>query len=420
MNELSPEIIINNEDNAFNLGLKLGFARKNFLGDARNFTLSSSAAAQNIVQFLQHPALNDTSILGYADARLGFEQPFLFGKPITTKLITYVTLQKRRDEYNASILGTKLTFNFELPKYTFLTSLTAYLNWERAKYLYQDTYIRQNLKISFVRELKSSSNKIDSLVNSFMKNIITDNYTTNNTIFGVDLNAVKTNSIVFPTKGYTLNLLLEDGNSIPYLISKIGGFRWSSPEYFKVLFTSTYYFPVYHENTSAFGIKFKVGNIFNYKGNKADIPLNQRFYSGGSNSVRGWRSRQLVPRNPVLDVTKPSEDFNAVLLRGISPGGYFLLEGSIETRNRLIGKIGSAVFIDYGNTWNKAKNFRFDQLAVAAGFGFRYYTQFVPLRIDFGFKIYDPFDKRSFVNRLKDHNGFWNVFQFHLGIGEAF
>jgi len=77
LHEISPEIIVNNEDNAFNLGLGLGFIKKNFFGSARKLTLSTSAAAQNILELLANPSINDTNIFGYADARLGLEQPFL-------------------------------------------------------------------------------------------------------------------------------------------------------------------------------------------------------------------------------------------------------------------------------------------------------------------------------------------------------
>jgi outer membrane translocation and assembly module TamA len=82
----------------------------------------------------------------------------------------------------------------------------------------------------------------------------------------------------------------------------------------------------------------------------------------------------------------------------------------------LFGRFGSALFIDYGNTWNNSKEFRFDGIAVAAGFGFRYYSDFAPFRIDFGLKVYDPNDRRPISQKQ-----FWkDVLQFHIGIGEAF
>src|SRR5690606_2155959 len=49
MNELSPEIIANNQQNAFNLGLGISYIRKNFLGDARKLTIRSSFGIQDIL-----------------------------------------------------------------------------------------------------------------------------------------------------------------------------------------------------------------------------------------------------------------------------------------------------------------------------------------------------------------------------------
>ncbi|MBT8385912.1 MAG: BamA/TamA family outer membrane protein, partial [Ignavibacteria bacterium] len=107
------------------------------------------------------------------------------------------------------------------------------------------------------------------------------------------------------------------------------------------------------------------------------------------------------------------------IARDITPGGFFLLEGSFETRDHIFEKVGAALFVDFGNVWNNYSEFRFDELAIAAGFGFRYYSDFAPIRIDFGFKAYDPNDRRSFFTRLK-HNKFLDNFEFHFGIGESF
>jgi outer membrane protein insertion porin family len=397
MHDLSPEIIVNDEDNAFNLGLGLGFTKKNFFGDARKLTLSTSAAAQSITEFLSHPSVSDTTIFGYADARVILDQPFLFGEPINTKLETYLTLQKRKNEYNATLFGAKLTFDFEVPKYVYFTSLQTYFNWENAKFVYRNQYISQ------------------ATINS--DSVFTNTSTSTNTLIGVEVGANKTNDPLFPTRGYSLSLLMEEGNALAYLANKIDNRNFDNPLYYKVLVTTSYFPAFYASKTSAFGMKFKLGYIQSYSGNKFDIPLNQRFHSGGSNSIRGWKTRELqadngdisLPENPTID------EIETIFFRNLTPGGFFLLEGSFETRNRLIGNLGSAVFIDYGDTWNDYKNFRWDQIAVAAGFGLRYYTDFAPIRIDFGFKVYDPFDKRSFFKKK-----FFNTFEFHLGIGEAF
>ncbi len=421
MHEISPEVIVNNEDNAFNFGFGFGLTRKNFLGDARKVGLSLSAAAQDILNFIRNPSIRDTTFLGYADLRATMDQPFLFGKPIVTKVQSYFTLQKKRNEYNSKILGVKVGLNFDLPRYTFVSSLTTYFNYEDAEYIYQKSFISYNLRNAFLQRYPSQPSKVDSLVDYYMHSVIKDNkYRTTNTILGAQVGVTHKDNITFPTKGFSLSAVVEDGNSIPYLISKLRKIPFGSPEYVKVLFTFSNYFRISKDKSSTFAFKIKTGNIFTYRGNKSNISLNQRFYSGGNNSIRGWGSRELVPKESQIDLSVPNQNFNSVLLRGISPGGFFLFESSFEYRKKLLKNFGMVTFLDLGNTWNSVKEVRYDHFAVAGGVGIRFYTELVPLRLDFGLKLYDPNDQRSYFNRIKDENGFWKTFQFHLGIGEAF
>lgn len=420
MHELSPEIIMNNEDNTFNLGLALNFIKKNFLGDARKFTIGTSAAAQNISEFIQHPSFADSAFYGYFDARISIEQPFLFGEPITTKLETYFTAQKRKNEYNSTIIGGRLSFDFELPQFTYFNSFNVYLNVERSEYDYKKPYLKNLYSQSYQIKYGAPKDFADSVASNFVEVDFPNGYTSQSTnaAIGINFGANKTNDTFFPSSGYALSFLFEDGNSIPYLISRLFKSDFVRPLFFKGVFTSSLYLPVYNSKVDALGIKFKIGQIFTYHGEQSAIPLNQRLYAGGSNSVRGWGTRQLVPKNIEFDLTAnpTQDDFEAFLSKGAATGGFFLMEGSVETRNRLIGRLGTALFIDYGNTWNGYKEFRFDEIAVAAGFGLRYYSDFVPLRIDFGLKVYDPNDRRPMVKKE-----FWKeILQFHIGIGEAF
>ncbi len=412
LNEVVPELILNDQDGALNTGLGVSYTRKNFLGDARKISISSSIASQDISNLLRNVSLQDTTVYGYADARLTIEQPFLFNKPINTQLEPFITLQKRKEEYNATIYGARLSFNFELPPSVFLTSLTTYLNWENSRYLYQENYIRDQL-ISYYKDTQQNltDEEVRAQTEQTLDELGGDNsIRTTNANIGFDFLINKTNDFLFPTQGYNIALLLEDGNTIPFLISEIGSYNFNSPIYYKVFLNSTAYLPIYAEKTSALGLKFQTGYIHAYSGNKFSIPSNQRFYSGGSNSVRGWGARELVPQAKNINLEGVS---NQDLLRGVSPGGFFILEGSIETRNRIIGNIGGALFVDYGNTWNSLEEFQFKTVAIAAGFGLRYYSDFAPIRIDFGFKIYDPDNQKTIFENQ-------NVFKLNLGIGEAF
>jgi len=421
MHELTPEIIVNNEDNTFNIGIGLSFTKKNLFGDARKFTIGSSIAAQNISEFLKNPSFNDSTVFGYTDTRMIVEQPFLFGKPINTKLESYFTLQKRKNEYNSKLYGAKLSFDIEMPQFTYFNTFSTYFNIERAEYTYKKEYLINLLSISYQRitERNYTKAEADSLASLYVINELGGQLISKSTnaLMGILLGTNKTDDVFFPTSGYSLSFQLEEANSIPYLITKMAKSEFNRPLYLKFLAATSVFLPIYFSNLNSFGLKLKVGQIFTYKGDKADISLNQRFYSGGSNSIRGWSTRQLVPLDPLLNLENPTqEELEGVLAKGAATGGFFTFEGSIETRNRLFGKFGSVLFIDYGNTWNDFSEFKLDQIAVAGGFGIRYYSDFAPIRFDFGIKLYDPKDNRSISSKR-----FWNdLVQFHIGIGEAF
>ncbi|KAF0152419.1 MAG: hypothetical protein FD143_1057 [Ignavibacteria bacterium] len=428
MNDLSPEMIMNNEDNTFNLGAGINYNRKNFLGGARKLTVGTSIAAQNISQFIKQPSLTDTTFYGYFDARAALEQPFWFGLPISIKLESYYTLQRRLSEgYNAKLFGARLAFDFELPPYVYLNTLNTYLNIERTEYNYKQEYLvrlaktffRVNSGLLFPGYIGDRLNTlIDSASVFFVdQQLKTKAFASTNTILGANFGANKTNDFLYPTSGYSLSFLIEDANSVAYLFSKIFGVDFNRPQSFKSAVTAAWYPNVYNSNTDALGIKLKVGNIFTYRGDKINIPMSQRLYSGGSNSVRGWGTRELVPERSLVNFNNLNqEDLEALFLRGAATGGFFLFEGSLETRHKFLGNLGAAFFIDYGNTWNDYSEFRYDQLAVSAGFGFRFYTEFIPFRIDFGLKTLDPAYRRNMFKKR-----FWKeVLQIHIGIGEAF
>ncbi len=378
MNELSPEIIANNEQSAFNLGLGATYIRKNFLGNARKFTLSSSFGLQDIIHvnfgnLIKKFSFRDTTLLGYFDGRLKIEQPFLFGKPIYGTWENYATINKQ-SEYNNTLYGSKLTFDFELPTYTFINYLSAYYNVESSHEIYR-TY-NDSLSVKFL------------------------------SLIGADFGSTTVDDILFPTRGYNLSFLVEEANSLPYIVTKILKDKYSGTLFYKLQVNYSTYFSLNPKKTSIFASKFKVGQLQSYLGSYAGIPLNRTFYAGGSNSIRGWRANQLIP---------PGTD-TVLFVNGINvKGGTFLLEGSFEYRYRFLNNYGVALFTDYGNTFLGYKQFRYDKVAVAVGFGFRYYTSIAPFRLDFGFKFYDPFNKEFIFQRRA-----FSTMEVHFGIGEAF
>lgn len=413
LNELSPEIILLEEEQTVKFGLGLSYVNKNFLGDARKLTLGVSSAAQNISEFIQgvNFSTDGDSLSGYIDARVSIEQPFLFGKTINTLFETFYTLEKKKNQWNASIYGAKLNLSFELPQYTFLTGLSTHFIWQHSRYDFNKDYLEDQFSNS---NLSENSN-IDSLITSLSN---TPAISTS-AILGVNLVSNNTDDLIFPTEGYSVSLLVEDGNSIPYLFSKIGNYNYNQAAYTKLVVTSTAYLRSTKNIFDSFGFKIKIGNINAYHGELNEIPYNQRFTAGGSNSLRGWGSNDL-PITEQIDIPQnPTKDEFENIARNITPGGFFLFEGSIEAREHLSELIGMAFFVDYGNVWDKYTDLKIDEIAIAAGFGFRFYLDIASIRLDFGFKTYDPEDKRSFFTRITK-SPFLKTFKFQFGIGEAF
>ena len=384
MNELSPEIILNNQQSAFNVGLGMAYIRKNFLGDARKLTFSSSFAVQDIINadlgnLIRRFSFRDTTLLGYVDSRITVEQPYLFNRPIFGTWETYAKIDKQ-STYNNTVYGSKVTFEFELPEYTFINHLSTSYTVEQSNEVYRTYH--------------------DSIAVKEISDIAADAASTT------------ADNILFPTKGYNLSFHVEEANSLPYFIAHLLSYRFNTSKmamFYKLQLNGSYYISLDRKRNSIAAFRFMVGNIHVLYGNFFGVPINRTFYAGGSNSIRGWRSNQLVPKGSRLIQG----------LQGVSvQGGSFLMEGSMEWRYKFLENVGLALFSDYGNTWLGYDQVRWNDIAVAVGFGIRYYTQIAPFRIDFGFKFYNP-DNNEFLWQSWNQHVFDNI-SIHFGIGEAF
>jgi len=101
-----------------------------------------------------------------------------------------------------------------------------------------------------------------------------------------------------------------------------------------------------------------------------DLPVFERFYLGGPNSVRGWKFRQISP----LDGS------------GLRIGGTSEILGNLEYIIPLPFNFRVAVFLDSGNAFGFGTKLS-DGLLWAAGAGIRWNSPFGPLRLDYGFKL---------------------------------
>jgi translocation and assembly module TamA len=120
-----------------------------------------------------------------------------------------------------------------------------------------------------------------------------------------------------------------------------------------------------------------------------ELPPDQRFYGGGSATVRGFKYQSIGP----------------LFADGNPIGGTAIDAGTIEFRQRLFGDFGAAAFVDAGQVSAQSTPFA-GTLRVGIGIGARYYTPIGPVRLDVALPVNRP--------RHGDR------FEIYLGLGQAF
>ncbi|HEX8899301.1 MAG TPA: outer membrane protein assembly factor, partial [Chthoniobacterales bacterium] len=202
-------------------------------------------------------------------------------------------------------------------------------------------------------------------------------------------------SKVNPTRGFVFD------STFDFATSSIG----SNVDFVRSTGRLSYYLPFGHEpkpgfpdrrTMLAFGARAGIIHSLDSNGTSpSEIPIDERFFNGGNNTVRSFAERQLGPRD-----------------HGHPIGGEFFSVFNVEYTFPVYGELLGAVFFDAGNLLpNSTDPFKnvtagFDDMRYAVGVGLRYKLPIGPVRLDYG---YNP-DKR----------GDEDVGAFHFSFGFAF
>ena len=160
----------------------------------------------------------------------------------------------------------------------------------------------------------------------------------------------------------------------------------SSSSFYRLFFQNSSYHSFGRNFVFARSTRFGVEPPFGTS-KEVDIPLPERFFAGGAQSLRGFSLNQAGPRDPGT---------------GFPIGGLALLvfnqELHFPMRLPFVGnRLGGTLFYDAGNVysdvnhitlaWKSASPTNLNYFSHTVGFGLRYPTPIGPVRVDFGYQI---------------------------------
>ncbi len=175
--------------------------------------------------------------------------------------------------------------------------------------------------------------------------------------------------------------------------TKLGG----SERFVRFLVQAQGFRPLRKKSEVTLAGRIQLGLARSY-GGSVNLPISERFFAGGSTSLRGLDFEQAGPRDLLTD--QPL-------------GGNALIVASGEMRFPIIRNLGGAVFFDTGNVFGKVSDIRFSDFTNSIGGGLRLKTPLGPFRVDAAYLIDPPFFVATPNRRLSN-------FQIHFSFGQAF
>ncbi|MCM8811471.1 MAG: outer membrane protein assembly factor BamA [Candidatus Omnitrophica bacterium] len=163
-----------------------------------------------------------------------------------------------------------------------------------------------------------------------------------------------------PTSGYLFSTNAEVAGSV------LGGdkdfWRWTG--------TASYDVEPFIDN-QVLELRANLG-IVNEYGDSDAVPIFERFFAGGADSIRGYQERRVGPKDVVTNDPVGGEAL-----------AVFNAEYTVPFADFLKG----AIFYDVGNVWADMEDFGSEGFKSGAGAGVRVKTPFGPVKLDYGFPI---------------------------------
>jgi outer membrane protein assembly complex protein YaeT len=203
--------------------------------------------------------------------------------------------------------------------------------------------------------------------------------------------------ILDATRNTTGNLLdAKRGYMASLHLEKAGTFLGGSYDYYELTGEGRIYRNL--GNIMVLAGQVRAGSIDAQGDPNVRVPFFKRYFLGGAGNLRGWGRFEVAPLSGF----------------GLPIGGTTFMTFSTEARFPVWSKLGGVIFLDGGNVWANAWDFKLGDMRYDVGPGLRYTTPIGPLRVDLGYQL------NPIPNLLVDGKPQARRFRFHFSIGQAF
>lgn len=167
-------------------------------------------------------------------------------------------------------------------------------------------------------------------------------------------------NIFNPKQGYRASSDIETAGS--FLGGEKDFWKWTADG-------SVFFTPILQDQVLELHAMAGLANNF---GNSASVPIFERFFAGGADTIRGYRERRVGPKDSV------NKD---------PIGGEAMALFNVEYTVPFLDFLKGAVFFDTGNVWNQVDEFAKKGFKLGTGAGVRIKTPFGPVKLDYGFPL---------------------------------